>query len=224
MGVVAVFRPLALRQGLLRERLDIILHRLAQLFAELVDLVLRGAVAQRLGQTVTCGGQGLARIGAIAVLGVKRHLPQHVGGLNRGGAIGGHGERCPRGAQTRIDAGVWEARFIRQQRNRVEHLGGPLDRPRRARQRRRAGLVEQPAIIDCPVKPQRQSQRRRRIGAALMQDGFADLDRRHRHRLGKPLLRQAQPLWRAQALLAERIGGDQARFHLHAGIGVIFQQ
>ena len=59
-----------------------LVHRLAQLVGEALDLLVRGAAVHGFAQAVLRGAQFPLRIGQIAVLDLQRHRPQPVGDLH----------------------------------------------------------------------------------------------------------------------------------------------
>ena len=60
-----------------------LVHRLAQLVGQALDLLVRGAAVHRLAQAVLRGAQLPLGIGEVAVLDLQRHRPQPVGDLGQ---------------------------------------------------------------------------------------------------------------------------------------------
>ena len=104
---------------LLRQRLHVAVHRLAQLVHQLLDFLIAGAVRQRLAQRLLGVAQRGLRIGHVAVLDVDRHRPQPLGDVAQCIVIVGMHERPVDRAQSQIGAGVGRE-FVRRERQRVE--------------------------------------------------------------------------------------------------------
>ena len=118
---IRIERAIALRivAQLLRQRLHVAVHRLAQLVHQLLDFLIAGAVLQRLAQRVLGVAQRGLRVGHVAVFDVDRHRPQPLGDIaQRIVVVGAHQLPVDR-AQPQIGAGV-RHEFVRRKRERIE--------------------------------------------------------------------------------------------------------
>ena len=64
-----------------------LVHRLAQLVGEALDLLVGGAALQRLAQALLGGAQLALGLGQVAVLDLQRHRPEPVGDLEEVGVV-----------------------------------------------------------------------------------------------------------------------------------------
>lgn len=214
---------LAVAERFLNEGLHVGFGRLAERFDQLTNTLRRRALRERLCELALGFFERPARIGGAAILSAQRRTPKRVrGNICFADVVGGR-EFGTGDTETQEDREIAEIAVFRRHGQRIEETRRLAHAFGRALEIGPAFVVPDFNALIAEKNVARGNStaallRRLAIGAALSQDMSANFDRSLRERLQKDFLWQREAHRLADAFLAERVEGDDTRFHFHAGV------